>query len=185
MGREAHTTAGKETGGTGVQRTGGTGVEGAGGTVRWLCEINHIGGFGYRPNLESMHELSMAASIVDVVTESVAAYPGATVKEVRLRVGALSAVVEDSLKFCWELTTLGTPLEGATLVVRMMPVVIHCVGCGIEAELEGVQSFRCPRCGEPARDLRQGRELEIESIEIEEPDSEPAGQRVSESAGHL
>jgi hypothetical protein len=33
-----------------------------------------------------------------------------------------------------------------------------------------VQSFRCPRCGELAADLRQGRELEIESIELEEPE---------------
>jgi Zn finger protein HypA/HybF involved in hydrogenase expression len=35
-------------------------------------------------------------------------------------------------------------------------------------ELEGVQSFRCPTCGEPCSDQRQGRELEIESIEIED-----------------
>jgi Zn finger protein HypA/HybF involved in hydrogenase expression len=34
--------------------------------------------------------------------------------------------------------------------------------------LESLQSFRCPHCGEPATDLRQGRELEIESIEIDE-----------------
>jgi Zn finger protein HypA/HybF involved in hydrogenase expression len=34
--------------------------------------------------------------------------------------------------------------------------------------LDGVQSFRCPRCDEPCSDLRQGRELEIESIEIED-----------------
>jgi Zn finger protein HypA/HybF involved in hydrogenase expression len=34
--------------------------------------------------------------------------------------------------------------------------------------LEGVQSFRCPKCGEPCSDMRQGRELEIDSIEIED-----------------
>ena len=50
----------------------------------------------------SMHELSIAASIVESVTESAATYPGARVKEVRLRVGALASVVEDSLQFCWE-----------------------------------------------------------------------------------
>jgi len=31
-----------------------------------------------------------------------------------------------------------------------------------------VQSFRCPLCGELTIDVRQGRELEIESIEIDE-----------------
>lgn len=115
-----------------------------------------------------MHELSIAASIVDSVTESVAAYPGASVKEVRLRVGALASVVEDSLQFCWELTVEGTPLEGSKLVVNTLPVVVHCQSCGKDGELESLQSFRCPHCGEPASDLRQGRELEIDSIEIDE-----------------
>ena len=115
-----------------------------------------------------MHELSIAASIVDAVTESAAAYKGARVKEVRLRVGALASVVEDSLQFCWEITTEGTPLEGAKLVVKMVPVVMHCAACGKDGELASLQSFRCPHCDEPCSDLRQGRELEIDSIEIDD-----------------
>ncbi len=65
-----------------------------------------------------MHELSIAASIVEAVTESASAYPGARVKEVRLRVGALASVVEDSLQFCWELATEGSPLAGSALVIN-------------------------------------------------------------------
>jgi hydrogenase nickel incorporation protein HypA/HybF len=122
---------------------------------------------------ESMHELSIAASIVEAVTESASAYPGARVKEVRLRVGALASVVEDSLQFCWELATEDSPLTGATLVILHLPVIIHCERCGIDSELDGVQSFRCPQCGEIAADLRQGRELEIESIELNDPDPAP------------
>ena len=115
-----------------------------------------------------MHELSIVQSIVETVTESVAAYPGARVIEVRLRVGALASVVEDSLQFCYGIATEDTPLAGSKLVVRTLPVVVHCVPCGSDAEIESLRSFRCPRCGEPAADLRQGRELEIDSIEIEE-----------------
>jgi hydrogenase nickel incorporation protein HypA/HybF len=118
-----------------------------------------------------MHELSIAASIVESVTESASAYPGARVKEVRLRVGALASIVEDSLQFCWGLATEGSPLAGATLAINMLPVIVHCDACGVDTEIAGVQSFRCPRCGELAADLRQGRELEIESIELEEPDA--------------
>ena len=131
-----------------------------------------------------MHELSIAASIVDAVTETAAQYPGAIVREVRLRVGALASVIEDSLQFCWGVTVEGTPLAGAKLVVHMLPVIIHCELCGADEQI-GVQSFRCPRCGAPAADLRQGRELEIESIEIDEPEaaSGSASQQVSESAG--
>jgi hydrogenase nickel incorporation protein HypA/HybF len=115
-----------------------------------------------------MHELSIVASVVDTVTESLAAYKGARVVEVRLRVGALASVVVDSLEFCWGIATEGTALEGARLVVKTLPVVMHCERCGRDVELEGVQSFRCPNCGEPCGDLRQGRELEIDSIEIDE-----------------
>jgi len=53
-------------------------------------------------------------------------------------------------------------------VISVLPVVVHCSACGKNGELESLQSFRCPHCGEPASDLRQGRELEIESIEIED-----------------
>ncbi len=117
-----------------------------------------------------MHELSIAASIVEAVSEAASAYPGARVMEVRLRVGALASVVDDSLQFCWELATEGSPLAGAALVIQKLSVIVHCGSCGTDAQIDGVQSFRCPRCGEPAADLRQGRELEIESIELEEPE---------------
>jgi hydrogenase nickel incorporation protein HypA/HybF len=119
-----------------------------------------------------MHELSIVTSIVETVTETLAALPdssrGSRVLEVRLRVGALASVIPESLEFCWGIVSEDTPLEGSRLVVNLLPVVVHCAPCGQDAELEGVQSFRCPRCGEPCSDMRQGRELEIDSIEIED-----------------
>lgn len=119
-----------------------------------------------------MHELSLVASIVDAVTETAAAYPGATVAAVHLRLGALSDVIEDSLQFCWDLTIEGTPLAGAKLLIKTIPVVVYCSHCDSEVQLESLQHFRCPRCGQPAADLRQGKELEIESIEIDEKDED-------------
>lgn len=115
-----------------------------------------------------VHELSIVSSIVDSVTGTLTAYPGAKVKEVRLRVGTLAAVVEDSLQFCYEIATEDTPLQGSKLVVRILPVMMRCDKCAQDVEIASLQSFRCPRCDEPVSDLRQGRELEIESIEIDE-----------------
>jgi len=119
-------------------------------------------------SLFRMHELSIVSSIVDTVTDSLAAYPGARVVEVRLRVGALAAVIEESLQFCFGIATEGTPLAGSKLVVQIVPVTVHCAACGNDGAMESLQSFRCPTCGEPATDVRHGRELEIEAIEIEE-----------------
>ncbi len=129
-----------------------------------------------RPGLEStfpeqgwtMHELSIVSSVVESVLESLERFPGARVVEVRLRVGALTAVVEDSLQFCYGIVVEGTPLEGSKLVVKVVPVTVHCGACGSVGPIESLQSFRCAQCGEAASDVRQGRELEVESIEIEE-----------------
>jgi hydrogenase nickel incorporation protein HypA/HybF len=115
-----------------------------------------------------MHELSICASVVDSVTESLAKYPGARVVEVRLRVGALAAAIEDSLQFCYGIAIEGTPLAGSKLVVNTLPVTVHCEACGRDGALLSLQHFHCPHCDAPATDVRSGRELEIESIEIEE-----------------
>ena len=115
-----------------------------------------------------MHELSIVSSVVEQVIESLEKYPGARVTEVRLKVGTLASVVEDSLQFCYGIATDETPLEGSRLVVNIVPVTVHCAACGSEGPIESLQSFRCPDCGEPSSDIRQGRELEIDSIEIEE-----------------
>lgn len=115
-----------------------------------------------------MHELSIVASIVDTVTETMATYPGARVKQVRLRVGALASVIEDSLQFCYGFAIEGTPLEGSALIVKTLPVRMHCDKCAQVVEIASLQSFRCPCCDEPLTEMLQGRELEIDSIEIEE-----------------
>jgi hydrogenase nickel incorporation protein HypA/HybF len=115
-----------------------------------------------------MHELSIVSSVVDSVMESLSTYPGVQVKRVRLRVGALAAVVEESLQFCYGVATEGTPLEDSKLVVQVLPVVAHCDACRKDVEIESLYGFRCPKCEAPVSELRQGRELEIESIEIEE-----------------
>ena len=114
--------------------------------------------------------------------ESLAAYPGARVVEVRLRVGALSAVIEDSLQFCFGIASEGTPVQGARLVVTIVPVVMHCAGCGVDVELKSVQSFRCPQCDAPCFDLRQGRELEIESFEIDDGLETTGGEEIGVKA---
>ena len=115
-----------------------------------------------------MHELSIVQSVVTSVTEWLAGQPPARIKTVTLRIGALSGVVEDALQFGYEIATTDTPLAGSALCVHRQPVVIYCRTCAAPVELAGVQSFRCPRCNTPSGDIRQGRELEIESLEIED-----------------
>jgi hydrogenase nickel incorporation protein HypA/HybF len=110
-----------------------------------------------------VHELSIAHSIVEMVGPETQ-----RVHEVRLLVGALAGVTKDALLFCYDIATADTALAGSKLVVNDVPVAIFCAVCGEERELPGVQRFRCPVCDTPSGDIRRGRELEIESILIDE-----------------
>lgn len=116
-----------------------------------------------------MHELSIIQSVVASAQEALAGmHVGSRVVAVKLRVGALSGVVEEALQFCYELAIENTPLAGSALLVEHIPVAIYCAGCAATIELPGVQSFRCPHCHAPSRDVRRGRELELESVMVEE-----------------
>jgi hydrogenase nickel incorporation protein HypA/HybF len=113
-----------------------------------------------------MHELSIASSIVEIAGEHARREGGGRVASVTLRIGRLSSVHEDALRYSFDLVTEGTPLAGATLAVIEVPVRIWCALCEAEVELPGIQRFACPTCGHLSGDVRAGRELDIESIQI-------------------
>ena len=117
-----------------------------------------------------MHELSIAYNLVEIAGQSAAEAGATRVTVVHLRLGALSGVVRDALEFCYEVATADTLLQNSQLIVEELPVKVYCAVCQQEVELASVQSFRCPQCETPSGDIRQGRELEIESIEIEMPE---------------
>ena len=115
-----------------------------------------------------MHELSIAHSIVDTILTAAEPASKKDIREVRLRIGALAGVTKDSLLFCYDIATLDTPLAGSKLVVNDVPVTIYCAVCQAERELVSVQRFRCPVCDTPSGEILKGRELEIESLIIDE-----------------
>jgi hydrogenase nickel incorporation protein HypA/HybF len=115
-----------------------------------------------------MHELSIANSIVEIATEHASDAGAEKVKSITLRIGALSCVHKSALEFSFELVTRDTILDGAKLVIIEVPVTVFCSPCDQEVPLPGIQSFRCPICNTPSADIRQGKELDIDSIEIVE-----------------
>ena len=64
-----------------------------------------------------MHELSIAASIVEIASEEAERQHG-RVEVVHLKLGALSGVVRDALLFSWDLACDETPLAGAKLHIE-------------------------------------------------------------------
>jgi len=115
-----------------------------------------------------MHELSIALSMIDMASAEGARHAATRVNALHLKLGPLSGVVKEALTFSFEIACDGTPLERAQLVIEDVPVVIHCVRCESDELIDNIQDLRCPRCGELAPEIVQGRELELVSLELEE-----------------
>ena len=108
-----------------------------------------------------MHELAIAESVVDTVTQRL---PDATVTCVHLEIGALSGVVADSIRFCFDLATEGTGLEGATLEITEPPARCLCRSCGTEFRPDP-PIVLCP-CGSADVAVLGGEELKSLSVQV-------------------
>jgi hydrogenase nickel incorporation protein HypA/HybF len=105
--------------------------------------------------------MAITQSVVDAVCEHAA---GRRVHSVRLEVGALCAVVPDSMMFCFELATAGTVADGARLDLDVQPGAARCRTCNQTFTLPD-PILLCP-CGSADVDVVAGRDLKILSMEV-------------------
>jgi hydrogenase nickel incorporation protein HypA/HybF len=120
-----------------------------------------------------MHELSIAMSIIELAQEESERRGGVPVTAVHLKLGALSGVVKEALLGSFEMACEDTPLQGAQLVIKELPVLIFCRTCEAQHPISSVQLFCCAECGAPSGEIVQGKELEVVALEIEEWDHSP------------
>ena len=114
-----------------------------------------------------MHEMGIALQIVEIATASLPADLGeARVARVNLKVGKLAAVVPESLRFCFDVAVKDTPLAGANLAIEEIPVVARCKDCNAQWTIDE-PVFICKTCESGSLEILSGRELDIESIEVE------------------
>lgn len=113
-----------------------------------------------------MHELSICEGILEVADSALksAAVRRPRVVRLNLRVGRLTAVVPDSLRFYFDLLTPGTSLEGASLEIEEVPILAHCSDCAASFEID-TPSFICPVCAGGLLEIVSGRELQLVSLE--------------------
>ncbi len=115
-----------------------------------------------------MHELSIVENIVKVVCDKLEEIGAdSRVSRVRLKVGKMSTAVPDCLEFYFEFLKKDTPLESASLDIVEVPVSGRCRQCGKEFEIEE-PVFLCPSCSSFNIEITAGRELLVDSIDVEE-----------------
>ncbi len=114
-----------------------------------------------------MHEVALVEALVEQV-ESEVRHAGHTGRVVQLnvRIGRLSGVNADSFRFAFEMVSPETSLAGARLEIEIWPAVCRCAACGERTPIDELVPL-CPVCGSPKIHFEGGRELMLDSIELD------------------
>jgi hydrogenase nickel incorporation protein HypA/HybF len=112
-----------------------------------------------------MHEVALAERMVRIALEAAQGHTG-RIRGARLLLGALSCAEPETLRFAFEIASRGTRAEGCDLEVVRVPARLKCSSCSGEHEGELLEP--CPVCQAMGFEVLQGRELRLESIDIEE-----------------
>ena len=115
-----------------------------------------------------MHEMGIAMQVVEIATASIPEHlKNSRVQGVYLKIGKLSSVVPDSLRFCFDIVSKDSAIAGAVLYIEEIPVTARCKSCDNHWTIDG-PAFSCPRCNSGTIELTSGQELDISSIELED-----------------
>ncbi len=114
-----------------------------------------------------MHEVSLMKNLLGVVARAAERGGGGPVRTIHLRIGELSGVNEDALRFAFDVLRRGTVAEGGKLECEIVPLELRCRACGAEfCPRELV--FICPACQSAEIDVKTGREMEVDYIDVDD-----------------
>lgn len=113
-----------------------------------------------------MHEYAVTQSMITVALEEANRAEAKKVLEIRLVIGDLSTIVDDSVQMYFDIMSEGTIAEGAKLIFTRVQAEFKCKKCGTIFN-KPKSGFDCPNCGELGVPTGVGKEFYIESLEIE------------------
>jgi hydrogenase nickel incorporation protein HypA/HybF len=113
-----------------------------------------------------MHELAITQSMLDLVLEQARKVEAREVKRINLVIGEMSGFVEECVQFYFDFISKGTIAEQASLSFKLIPTTARCRSCGRLFELREFD-WTCPYCQGNSMEIISGKELFVESIEVE------------------
>jgi hydrogenase nickel incorporation protein HypA/HybF len=116
-----------------------------------------------------MHELSIAQDIIHIVEDKLSSMDAHNlqVRKIHFRVGKLRAIIPDNLRFSFEVLSRGSIVEKAYLEIEEIPLRCRCSDCRTRFQAD-YPHFYCPACGSGKVDILQGKELLVDSIEVDQ-----------------
>lgn len=113
-----------------------------------------------------MHEISLVRNIFNTLEDEFP-HDFDRVRKIHLKVGLLSNVQPILMQNAFRAVLEDEPrYQKTSLEVEVLPILIHCDDCKQTSQVHNYR-FVCP-CGKPSRNVVQGEELLISSVELEE-----------------
>jgi len=113
-----------------------------------------------------MHELAITQSMLNLVLEQAEKARAKEVKKINLVIGEMTGVVDECVQFYFDFLSRGTIAEGAVLAIKAVSTQVQCRGCDRLFELMEFD-WTCPHCRGNNIEIVAGKELFVESIEVE------------------
>ena len=113
-----------------------------------------------------MHELAVTQSMVDLVVKEAEGAGAKKVQKVNVVIGEMTGIVSDCVQFYFEFLGKDTLAEGAAVIRRRVPIQAQCQRCGQSFEPVDYD-WSCPVCRNLAITITAGKELYVESIEVD------------------
>ena len=111
--------------------------------------------------------MNIAASVLDAVNAESALHGGARVVRAGLRIGELSGVDVESLRFCLEVLVADSNLASLGFEIEFAPWTRRCRVCAAVFRVIDARP-ECAACGSGDTEAAGGDQMELSFVELEE-----------------
>jgi hydrogenase nickel incorporation protein HypA/HybF len=113
-----------------------------------------------------VHELAITQNMLDLTLEQARKAQAKQVTKINLVIGEMSGVVDDCVEFYFSILRQDTIAREAILSFKRIPIQLRCRRCAIVFS-PSEPPWACPNCRQWDAEVVAGRELYIDSIEVE------------------
>jgi hydrogenase nickel incorporation protein HypA/HybF len=117
---------------------------------------------------KKVHEVSIALGMVDELMKIARENNAKKIVNVKLKIGKMSGIVTDSLKFAFDAVKLEySLLSSAEIFIDEVPLMYKCNDCKKSFKTDNIYFPSCPDCTSYNIKLVSGEEQHIENVEVE------------------
>ena len=113
-----------------------------------------------------MHEFGITENIVKIALDKAKEVQASEITQINLVVGELSGFVPDCIQFYFDFLSKDTIAEKAALRFELALAKLRCRNCSAIFQPKN-NEWNCPECHGQSVEIMGGRDLYIESMEVE------------------